>query len=124
MFKNLLADDLLARALGFLAHRPLLGGDDEPETLANQFVLFGPIGAYVRQPECDCMMPFLNKTMVKNATSNSVMFIKKRHPKNMVGSVEVIADCSVYFCRMCNSKDVIRASTMPGSLCQNTTIGP
>jgi hypothetical protein len=37
-------DDLLARALGCLSHRPLLGGDDEPETLTYQIRLVGPIG--------------------------------------------------------------------------------
>ena len=42
-------DDLLARALCCLSHRPLLSGDDEPETLSYQIVLFGPIGADVRQ---------------------------------------------------------------------------
>ena len=42
-------DDLLARTLCSLFHRPLLGGDDEPETLSYQIVLFGPIGADFRQ---------------------------------------------------------------------------
>ena len=41
-------DDLLARALRCLSHRPLLSGYDEPETLSYQLTLFGPIGADVR----------------------------------------------------------------------------
>ena len=41
-------DDLLARALRCLSHRPLLSGNDEPETLSYQIALFGPIGADVR----------------------------------------------------------------------------
>ncbi|WP_371224389.1 primase-helicase family protein [Roseovarius sp. 2305UL8-3] len=42
-------DDLRARALRCLSHRPLLSGYDEPETLPYQIPLFGPIGADVRQ---------------------------------------------------------------------------
>lgn len=42
-------DDLLAWAHGCLSHHPLLGGDDEPQTLSFQVALFGPIGADVRQ---------------------------------------------------------------------------
>ncbi|MCP4944161.1 MAG: hypothetical protein GY924_19570 [Planctomycetaceae bacterium] len=42
-------DDLLARAFLCLSHRPLLSGYDEPETLTYQILLFGPIGADVKQ---------------------------------------------------------------------------
>ncbi len=42
-------DDLLARALRCLSHRPLLSGYDEPETLSYQIPLIGPIRADVRQ---------------------------------------------------------------------------
>ncbi|CAN0460762.1 unnamed protein product, partial [Ectocarpus fasciculatus] len=42
-------DDLLARALGWLSHVPLLSDCDEPETLSYKIILFGPIGADVRQ---------------------------------------------------------------------------
>ena len=42
-------DDLFARALRRLSHRPLLGGYDEQQTLSSQMTLFGPIGADVRQ---------------------------------------------------------------------------
>ena len=41
-------DDLLARAVRCLSHRPLLRGYDEPKTLSDQFTLIGPIGADVR----------------------------------------------------------------------------
>ena len=42
-------NDLLARALRCLSHRPLLSGYDEQQTLSWQIALFGPIGADVRQ---------------------------------------------------------------------------
>ena len=42
-------DDLLAGALGYLSHRPLLSDYDEPETLSYQNALFGQIGTDVRQ---------------------------------------------------------------------------
>ena len=41
-------DDLLARALLCLSHRPLLGGYDEQQTLSYQIRLIGPISADAR----------------------------------------------------------------------------
>ena len=42
-------DELLALALTCLSHFLLLSGYDEPETLSDQVILFGPISADGRQ---------------------------------------------------------------------------